>query len=182
MTIDDLGDVHDLVLQHLDDVLVLGVHVVLVACFRYLAEHRPDLPRHALWLEGPARPTLLEELEADGAARGRRRAVHSPQQLGEVRDLALHVPPEQLRLATHVREVDKIAVHIDITDSPDRVALLAVVSELAAGAVEQHRVEDAGDDLVHLPPLHRQFERDGPSVHVPAVSVPAPVHLLSLST
>lgn len=141
------------------------VHVVVGAGLGELAVDRPHLPGHALGLERPARAPLLEELEADGAARRRRRAVDRAQQVREVRYLSLDVVAERLRLAAHVREVYEVAVHVHVADRPDRVALLVVVGELAARAVEEDRVEDAGDHLVDLPALHRQFERDGAGVH-----------------
>lgn len=168
--IDDFGDKDDLVLQHLDDVLVLGVHVVVGAGLGQLAVDGPHLPRHALGLEGPASAAALEELQADGAAS--RARIGPAQQRREVGDLAPHAAPERLGLAAHVREVDEVAVHVDVADGADGVALLVVVGELAAGAVEQYRVEDASDHLVHLPALHRQFERDSACVHVAGVSVP----------
>lgn len=82
VSVDDLSDEDDLVLQHLYDILVLAVRVVVVT--RELAVDGPHLPRHALGLEGPARAALLEELQADGAARRGRARVQSAQQLGEV--------------------------------------------------------------------------------------------------
>lgn len=170
--IDDLGDEHDLVLQHLNHVLVLAVHVVLVARLRELAVHRPHLPGHALGLEGPARAPLLEELQRDGAARRGGAGVGAAQQRREVGDLAPHAAAQRARLAAHVREVDEVAVHVHVAHGTDGVALLVVVRELAAGAVEQHRVEDAGHHLVHLPALHRQLERDSACVHVAGVNGP----------
>lgn len=78
MSVDDLCDENDLVLQHLHDIFVLAVvRVVVVA--RELAVDGPHLPGHALGLEGPARAALLEELEADGAARWGRARVQSAQ-------------------------------------------------------------------------------------------------------
>lgn len=169
VAVDDLGNEYDLVLEHLDDALVLGARVVLLARVGQLAADRPHLPGDALGLEGPARAPLLEELEADGAVRGRRRPrLRRAQQLREVADLALHAAPERLRRATHVREVDEVAVDVHVADRADRVALLAVVGELAAGAVEEDRVEDARDYFVDLPALHRQLERDAAGVHLAA--------------
>lgn len=173
---------HDLVLEHLDDVLMLGVHVVLVVRFGQLAVDRPHLPGDALRLEGPARAPLLEELEADRASRRRRAAVHASQQLREVRDLPLDAPAERLRLAAHVREVDEVAVDVNVADRPDGVALLVVVGELATRPVEEHRVEYAGHHLVNLPPLHRQLERYAARVHLAGVTGSARGSLTLLPT
>lgn len=168
VSVDDLSDEDDLVLQHLYDILVLAVRVVVVA--RELAVDGPHLPRHALGLEGPARAALLEELQADGAARRGRARVQSAQQLGEVWDLALDTATQRVGFAADVRKVYEVTIHIDVADGADGVALFVVVSELATGAVEEDGVEDAGDDLVHLPALHGQLEGDGARVHGGGVS------------
>lgn len=160
-----LRNEHNLVLQHFDNALVFAVHIVVVPGLRELTVHGPHFPRDALGLEGPAGAALLEELEADGAAGGRRRAVHTSQQSWELRYLALHIPPEELRLAADVCEVYEVAVDVHVADGADGVALLVVVSEFPAGAVEEDGVEDAGDDLVHLAALHRQLEGDAARVH-----------------
>lgn len=158
VTVDDLRYKHYLVLQQLDDVLVL-------ALLGELAAHRPHLPRHALGAEGPSRPSLLEELETYRTFGRRRRAISSPEQFRELRYLDVDVATELLRLAAHVREVDEVTVDVQVANGAYRVALLVVVGELAARAVEEDRVEYTGDYLVHLAALHRHLERDGARVH-----------------
>lgn len=165
VAVDGLGDVDDLLLQRLDEVLVLVALVLLVAAADQLAAHRPHLPRHALLLERPARAALLEELERDGAARWGRPARVPAQSAREARDLPLDVLDEHPRLAAHVGEVDEVAVDVHVADGADGVALLVVVGELAAGAVEQHRVEDARQHLAHLLALHGHAEVDAARVH-----------------
>lgn len=91
--VDDLRNEDDLVLKHLDDGLVPAA---LVARLGQLAVDGPHLPGHALRLEGPARAPPLEELEADRAARRLLRVrprLARPQQLRELRDVALHGAP-----------------------------------------------------------------------------------------
>lgn len=158
VAVDDLRYEHYLVLQQLNDVLVLALLGELTA-------HRPHLPGHAFGAEGPSRPSLLEELEAYGTFGRRRRAIGSPEQFRELRYLDVDVAAELLRLAAHVGEVDEVAVDVQVADGAYRVALLVVVGELAAGAVEEDRVEYAGDYLVHLAALHRHLEGDGARVH-----------------
>ena len=151
---------------------MFAVHVVLIAGLGELAIHRPHLPRHALRLERPTRSTLLEELQAYRASRRRGTRVDATEEFGEVRYLSFHVPAERVRLTAHVGEVDEVAVDINVADSTDGVTLLIVVGELAAGAVEQDRVEDTSDNFVDLPAFHRQFERDSSCIHFAGVSGP----------
>lgn len=157
---------HNLILQHFDNILVFAVHVLLVPGFREFAVHGPHFPRHAFRLERPAGAALLEELEANRPSGRRGGSVHGAQKIREIGYLSFDYPPESVGLATHIREVDKIAVDVYVADGSYGVALLAVVGEFPARAMEENRVEDAGYDLVHLSPLHRQFKRDGPCVHI----------------
>lgn len=159
----DLGYGEDLVGQQLSDFFSVTLSLALAVQRDQFQAHGPHLPGDAVGLEQPPAPLpLLEELQTDLALAG---ALVAPQLFAEAADLPLQRALEQGGRTADVSQVDKIAIYVRVTDRTDRVAALGRVEELAVGAVEQHRVEYAGDGLVSLSALHFQIEHLGSGVH-----------------
>lgn len=165
--VDDFCHVKHFILEHFADLFATNLTFVFAVQIDQLYSNRPHFPGSAfVVLEQPSAAFLLEKLQTDLSGGG---AFRAPQQAGKPGYFLAHGLVQRLRRTTHVREVDKIAIHICITDSPYGIAPFSVIHEFSVRAMEQDGVEDAGYGFVHLPPFHRQREHLGSSVHVATV-------------
>lgn len=161
MPIHDLRDMNDLLANLLAYDFLAQQSIVLVAKFQQLDAHVPHLPRNALRWEKPVRFTFLEELQRYLTAA----LVVAAQAVRKLGDLLLQNTIQGIRRAAYVRDVDEVAVHILVADAAHRVRAILLEGKLAEGAMEENRVEEAGDCFVYLSALDFQFKGLRSAVH-----------------